>query len=344
MVKKTLPIVIIILALAAILVRASAFTVMEYEQALVTEFGKPVGEPIREAGLYWRTPFIQKIHRFSKKILEQDGGAEEFLTGDKKLIYLDTFSRWRIQDPLRFKETVGEERTAANRLENIIESETRDIISNHPLIEAVRNSNRTLLQDAEIAEASRVLEAAGGEGGVEADEDGIAAIHLPQLGLDGQDKPTTIRFGREALTREIFENARSKISDSFGIELIDVQIKRVNYVERVQAKVFDRMISEREQIAERYRAQGERAFSEFQGTIKKEQNRILSEAYRTAETTKGEAEGEAARIYADAYGRDPEFYAFWRTLQIYRDTLGSNVSLVVGTDSDLFRYLKGAGN
>lgn len=331
--RKTRNVTILVLAVVfSILILASAYTVPETEQVLITQFGRPVGQAITDAGLHFRTPFIQKIHRFEKRLLEHDGDKTEIPTGDKKFIELDTFARWRIVDPLVFYQSVRDEYGAKEKLDDIIESETRDAISSHILIEAVRNSNRPLLQDTEIAAAPEDLR--------EETDSPAASEELDGLLTSTESVP--IETGRERIAREIYENAGKKVA-RFGIELVDVQIKSINYVARVQERVFERMISERERIAEKYRAEGKKLFAEFQGRIEKERNRILSEAYEQAETLKGEAEAEAAKIYAEAYGRDPEFYAFWRTLEIYRDQLGDNVSLIIGTDSDLFRYLRSAG-
>ncbi len=333
--KKGTTIIVLILAVAAIVVVASsAYVVDETQQALITQFGKPVGGPISEAGLHWRTPFIQKVHFFDKWLLEHDGEKTEIPTLDKKFIEIDTFARWKIVDPLLFFQSVRDEIGAKKKLDDIIDSETRNAITSHLLIEAVRNSNRPLPVDAEVAEATTSLEDLPTKQEEKTTEGGAEPAKIGEQ--------TTIERGREKITREIFEKASKEI-DRFGIVLVDVQIKAINYVLKVQEKVFERMISEREQIAEKYRAEGQKLHSEMQGKIERERNRILSEAYREAETTKGEAEAEAARIYAEAYGKDPEFYAFWKTLEIYRESLGENVSLVISTNSDLFRYLRSAG-
>lgn len=319
-----LGIVAILALLGVVVVAASAYTVAEYEQVIVTQFGKPIGGPVTEAGLHWRKPFIQTVHRFEKRLLEHDGEKTEIPTKDKKFIEIDTFARWRIVDPLLFFQSVRDEYGARMKLDDIIDSETRDAISSNYLIEAVRNTNRTLKRDAEIVAASTTVDV------------------LPIKDEESpSDDPTDIERGRSEITKDILERSRSKVKE-YGIGLVDVQIKSINYVSRVQERVFERMVSEREQIAAKYRAEGQKIFAEMQGKIEKERNRILSEAYRTAETIKGEAEAEATKVYADAYGKDPEFYKFWRTLEIYREQLGENVSLVIGTDSGLFRFLKGS--
>jgi membrane protease subunit HflC len=361
--KLATPIIILgLLFVGAIVVSASAYRVAEYEQAIVTEFGKPVGGPVKEAGLHWRKPFIHTVNRFEKRVLEHDGDATQIPTSDKKFIYIDTFARWRIRDPLQFYKSVKDIQTAKRRLDDIIDSETRDAISRHVLIEAVRNSNRKLQQDKEVEQVSSELErfAELTEEGAPEDGEGPARPETAEArrrtaSLAARGELSQIELGREEIMAEILRNAKRKIegaaapdgTDStrgFGIELIDVQIKRVNYVQEVEAKVFERMVAERMQIAEKYRAEGQRFFAEFEGRIEKERNRILSEAYREAEITKGEAEAEAAAIYANAYGGAPEFYTFLRTLEIYREQLKDNVSLIVSADSEFFRYLKNAGS
>jgi membrane protease subunit HflC len=327
-------VILVLVVLAVVLVGASAYTVDQTQQAIITQFGKPIGQAVTEAGLHWRKPFIQKVHLFEKRLLEHDGEKREIPTLDKKFIEIDTFARWKIVDPLQFFKSVkGDELEAKKKLDDIIDSETRNAISSHILIEAVRNSDRQLPVDAEIAEVGTTLEDIIGKEGKAPEGEAEAS----------RGKETaTFNKGREAIAREIFDKSKKKI-EGFGIELVDVQIKAINYVSRVQEKVFERMVSEREQIAEKYRAEGQKLSFEIMGRIEKEKNRILSEAYRQSETIKGEAEAEAARIYADAYGKDPEFYSFWKTLEIYRESLGENLSLVISTSSELFRYLRGTG-
>lgn len=339
--KATVVLVLILLIPLLIVMSSGLYTVAEWQQVVITEFGKPVGDPVTEAGLKWKTPFIQVAHRFEKRVLEFDGQATEIPTRDKKFIFVDTFARWRIVDPLTFYQTVRDVDGATGRLNDIINSETRDTISNYNLIEVVRNSNRELLQDEEVMEATQ-----GGLQRAEATpiEEGDT-VSMPETavdrGLEGEAQPV-IERGREAIAGEILANAAQKVG-FYGIKLVDVQIKEVQYVEQVRNRVFERMKSERQQIASKYRAEGQRFSSQMEGRIERERNRILSEAYREAETRKGEAEAEAARIYAEAYGRDPEFYRFWKTLEIYKEHVGDNFTMVLGTDSDLFRYLKELG-
>lgn len=323
-----------------VLAFSSGYRVNEWEQAIITQFGRPVGDTVNEAGLHWRVPFVQEVHRFEKRLLEYDGDATEIPTRDKKFIFIDTFARWRIVDPLLFYQSVRDVRIAKTRLDDIVDSETRDIISGNLLIEAVRNTNRELLQDVEVSDAPLSMRP-DTEGSDQPDEESQkrdADEPRGQAQPSGATETLVIEKGREVLNREILSSAKEKVK-KFGIELIDVQIKSINYVTRVQERVYERMISERDQIADKYRAEGNEIYTEVLGKIQREKDRILSEAYREAETLKGEAEAEAARIYAEAYGRDPEFYAFWKSLQIYRESVGNNVSLVVGSDNDLFRYL-----
>jgi membrane protease subunit HflC len=314
------------------------YTVQEWEQVVIIEFGKPVDLPVTKAGLHWKTPFIQVLHRFDKRVLEFDGQATEIPTGDKKFIFVDTFARWRINDPLKFYQTVVNEPTARLRLNDIINSRTRDVISKYNLIELVRNSKRQLMQDQEVLEATQ----GGLQGPDEPSGEGDPAGDPSGRGFSRDALPAIERGGRMVIAEEILISAREQVG-LFGIELVDVQIKEVQYVQSVRDRVFDRMKSERQQIASKYRAEGQKFSSQMEGSIERKRNEILSEAYRKAETLKGEAEAEATRIYAQAYGRDPEFYQFWKTLEIYKEHVGDNFTVVLGTDSDLFRYLKKVG-
>jgi|Deesub1362B_J571_1020462.scaffolds.fasta_scaffold02127_5 membrane protease subunit HflC len=295
--------------LLVVLLIDGAYIIDETEQAIITQFGEPVGTPKIEAGLYFKIPFIQKVHKFEKRLLEWDGDPNQIPTLDKKYIWVDTFARWRIADPLKFYQAVRTEAEGQARLDDIIDSFTRDQISSHLLIEVVRNSNRKMqLASQELqAELEASLE--------------------------------KVREGREKLTRKILEQA-SKLVPVYGIELVDVRIKRVNYVKEVREKVYDRMISERKRIAEKYRSEGMGAKAEIEGRMQKELQRIRSEAYRKAQEIKGKADAEATRIYAEAYGRDPEFYSFLMTLETYKETLKKNSRIIISTDSDFYKYLK----
>ena len=298
----------ILVFLALIVVSSGLYTVWMYEQVIITRFGKPVGEPVKEPGLHWKRPFVEKANRFEKRVLEWDGDPNQIPTLDKKFIWVDSYARWRISDPLKFFQSVKNETGAYARLDDIIDSATRDSITTYVLLEVVRNSNR----DMAMAEAE---------------------LALPD------DVTATIDWGREKITRKILEEASAK-TGKYGIELVDVRIKRINYVEEVRAKVYERMISERTRIAEKYRSEGQGKKAEIEGQMEKELQRITSEAYRTAQELIGEADAEATKIYAAAFNKDPEFYSFLRTLETYKATLGSNSWLLLTTDSDYLKYLK----
>jgi membrane protease subunit HflC len=288
------------------------YTLDETEQAVITRFGEPRGEAITTPGLHLKVPFADTVNRFEKRWLEWNGDPNQIPTKDKKYIWVDTFARWRISDPLRFFQRMRDERTAQSRLDDIIDGETRNAIASYNLIEAVRETSRSFLDDESFA----------GDLVPEATEE--------------------ITLGREKLTRRILERA-SKVVAEFGVELVDVQMKRVNYVDEVQVKVFERMVSERRRIAERSRSEGMGRSAEIRGQKERELKSIESESYRRAEELKGKADAEAARIYAQAFGRDPEFYSFLRTLEAYRGTVDGTTSLFLGTDTDFMRYMRSSG-
>ena len=308
--NKIYPIGIVILV-GIIIIFNSAFIVNETEQVIITQFKKPVGGPITTPGLKFKIPFIQATHFFDKRILEWDGEPNEVPTAGKEFIWVDTFARWKIVDPLQFFLRVQAESRAHQRLDAIINSITRDQITANPLIDVVRNSNRPLTMTA--AELQEKL----------------------ATSLD------SVRSGREQISREILRLASEQVTD-FGIELIDVQIKRVNYTERVRETVYDRMISERKRIAEKFRAEGQGSRAEIEGRREREYQRITSEAYRTAQEIKGRADAASTKIYAEAYNRDPEFYSFLNTLENYRTTMKANSRLIISTDSDFYKYLRRA--
>jgi len=291
---------------------SAAYTVEEGTQIILTQFGRPVGEPVREPGLHFKTPFVQDVRVFEKRVLEWDGDPNQIPTRDKKFIEIDTTARWRITDPLRFLQTVHDESRAQARLDDILDAETRDAISSHDLIEAVRSSNRPMAADEEA------------EGGETVARDAIVSITV----------------GRRRLAEGILEKASGEV-EKFGIELVDFRIKQNNYVEEVRRKVYDRMVSERKRIAEHYRSEGLGKKSEIDGQREKELLRIRSEAYRRAEEIRGEAEAEAVRIYAEAYGEDAEFFRFVETLATYEKTLAGETVLVLSTDSPFLQYLRG---
>ncbi len=303
------PKVTIVLGLAVlglIILSSSLYVVDMTEQIVVTQFGRPVGEPITEPGLRIRIPFVQTVNVFDKRVLEWDGTPSQVPTKDKRYIWVDTFARWRIIDPLKFMQSVSSEMGAHARLDDVIDAVTRDLITSHDLIEVVRNTNRVMEEDETVEMMS---------------------------------EQTAIEVGRAEIARQIFESAALQMP-RYGIELVDVEVKRINYVEEVRRKVYERMISERQRIAERYRSEGEGESAEIRGEKEKELQRITSEAYRIAEEVRGDADAEATRIYAEAYGRDPEFYSFLRTLESYKETMGRESTIILTTDSDYFKYLK----
>ena len=300
----------VILLILFILFRSTAFIVDETEQVVITQFGKAMGVPIKDAGLYFRVPFIQDANYFPKNLLAWDGEPGQMPTKDKTFIWVDTFARWRITDPLAFFETVRNETAAQAKLDNIIESATRNLITSNPLIEAVRNSDRQM----DIGE-------------VEMDETTKKIVKRP------------IEMGREAVAQAILKQAKPKLAQ-FGIELVDVRIKRINYVDVVQREVYNRMIAERRQIAEKFRSEGRGESSRIAGEREKELKRITSEAYKKAQELMGTADAEATKIYAEAYNKDPEFYSFINTLAIYKESLDKETWLMISTKSDFFKYLK----
>jgi len=304
--EKWIPIGVAVV-IGLILLSSIFYTVDESQQVVITEFGEPVGEPITKAGLYVKKPFIQKVNYFDKRLLVWDGNPTQIPTSDKKYIWVDTTARWRIVDVLKFLQSVGNERSAHARLDDIIDSATRDQITSHPLYEIVRNSNRQFIT-AEIA-------------------------------IEEREEIGEVKKGREAITRRILEEA-AKLTPQYGIELVDVRIKRINYVEQVRLKVYDRMISERKRVAEGYRSEGRGRAAEIEGMRRKELLRITSEAYRRAQVVKGEADAKATKIYADAYSKDPEFYSFLQTLDTYKKTLSGDSVIILTTDSELYKYLK----
>ena len=304
------PMMLIIAALLVLsFLQSPMFIVEEGEQALVTQFGKPVSD-VLGPGLHWKIPFIQSVHRFEKRILKWDGDPNQIPTKDKRYIFLDTTARWRIADPLLFFKTVATQRGAQSRLDDIIDSVVRDAVSGHLLVELVRGSDYR----------------APGSAPEEIEIEGVP-VAPDQL------------VGREEILTNLLEKARASTPE-YGIELIDVQIKRINYVEQVRKRVYERMISERKKVAAQFRSEGEGEKADILGQMDKELKSITSDAYRQAEEIRGKADAEAAAIYASAYGKDREFYTFLRTLESYRKAVGKNGKLVLTTDSDFYRYLQ----
>jgi membrane protease subunit HflC len=302
----------ILLALFTLAATWSTFyTVSETQQVIITQFGEPIGGAVIKPGLHVKLPFVQEVNVFEKRWLEWDGSANQVPTRDKKYIWVDTYARWRISDPLLFFQRLRDERSAQSRIDDIVDGETRNVIANHDLIEVVRSSNRPFeLGD----EAQDVIS-----------EEAAAPVHR----------------GRDKITRMILERASAVMPD-YGIEMVDVQIQRINYIDTVQAKVFDRMISERKRIADRYRSEGQGKSAEIRGRKERELKKIESEAYRKSQEIMGKADAEATSIYAAAYGRSPELYRFLRTMETYRSTLDGKSTLLLTTDGDLYRYLRSA--
>ena len=315
---------IMLVVLLVLIASGTFYTVNETEQVIVTQFGEPARAPITTPGLKVKIPFIQTVHRFDKRILEWDGLPGQVPTLDKRFIVLDTSARWRIVDPLRFLQSVGEERSAQSRLDDLINSAARDVISSHLLIQAVRTFARELPAETSPPEEQRVA--------AEVKSD---ATVPPTV----KDVAPEERLGRDTLTALMVKQGRQNMA-YLGIELIDVRIKSINYVREVEQRVYERMISERRRIAARYRSEGDGASAKIRGEKERELDRIRSEAYRKAQETIGKADAEAAHIYAESYSQDPEFYAFYQTLEAYKQTLQKNSSLLVTTGSDFYRYLK----
>lgn len=300
---------IVLVVLALLLLGNAAFIVLETEQVIKTQFGKPVGDPIDSPGLHFKLPFIQKVHKFDKRFLEWDGDAKELTTKDKRFIFVDTYARWRISDPLLYFQRLRDERRAQSRLKDILEGETRNAIAKHRLVELVRSSNRTPAQDESLPEATSVFE--------------------------------EITTGREEVRLEILKNARSRTGD-LGIEILDVQLKRINYVEAVRRKVYDRMIAERRRIAERYRSEGEGEAASIRGEIEKELKKIESGAYREAQEIQGRADAEATEIYASAYNASADsrqFYEFVKTMETLSSTTDESTSMLLSTAGEFYRFL-----
>jgi membrane protease subunit HflC len=301
---------LIAVAFLAILLFFSVYTVSETEQVILTQFGRPVGGLVKEPGLHVKLPLIQDVHRFDKRWLEFDGDAREITTRDKKYIWVDTYARWRIADPLRFYQAVGDERGAQSRLDDIVDGETRNAVASFDLIELVRSSNRPFEKTEELE------------------------------GIGAAEAMASVSTGREKIGQAILEKA-AKITPEFGIELVDVRFRRINYVESVQQKVFERMTSERKRIAERSRSEGQGRAAEIRGQKERDILALTSVGYRSAQELKGTADAKATGIYARAYGKDPELYQLTKTMETLGAGLDDKTWLILSTDSDLLKYLKG---
>ncbi len=305
-IERWIPIIVVII-LGLVILGGALYTIDQTEQVVITQFGEPIGDPITEPGLHFKIPFIQKVNYFEKRFLSWDGLPAQIPTKDKKYIWVDTTARWRIVDSLKFLQTVGNERTALGRLDDIIDSAARNQITSHLLYELVRDTGREFVET--------------------------------ELGIQAEEVMEEVEYGREKISRAILKEASEGIP-RFGIELIDVRIKRLNYVEQVRQGVYARMIAERKRVAEQYRSEGQGEKAEIEGRREKEMQRITSEAYKRAQEIKGEADAEATAIYAGAYNKDPEFYSFLKTLETYKETLDEDTWLVLTSDSDFYKYLK----
>ncbi len=308
---KSIIIAFIVLA-SAVVVVSSAFLVQETEQVIITQFGKPVGNPIMEPGIHFKIPVIQQANFFDRRFLEWDGDPNQVPTKDKRFIWVDTYARWKIKDPLLFFQRVRDERGAQSRLDDILDGETRNAIANHKLVEMVRSTNREYQSSEDLV--------AGKETG----------------------KLATIKLGREAITRSIIKAAAPRTLE-LGIELLDLRLKRINYVEEVQKKIFERMITERRRIADKFRSEGQGEASKILGDKERELKKIQSGAYRTAQEIKGKADAEATSIYANAYNQSVdsrEFYGFIKTMETYQTTLSEKDWLILSTKGDFFKYLQ----
>ncbi|ANM30236.1 membrane protein [Acidobacteria bacterium Mor1] len=301
-------IVVILVVLGLAVVSGAIYVVDEAQQVVITRFGEPRGEPITNPGLHFKAPFLDTANFFEKRFLEWDGDPNQVPTRDKRFIYVDTYARWRITDPLQYFKRLQTERGALQRLSDILDGETRNVVANHDLIEVVRNSNREFV-------------ASGEEGG-----------------SLGQETVDNINDGRAKLAAEVLAASQQRTSD-LGIEILDFRFKRINYVDQVRQEVYNRMISERNRIAEQFRSEGAGEAARINGQKDRELKRITSEAYREAQEIRGKADAEAADIYAAAYNRDPEFYRFLKTMEIYDEAIDKNTVLVLSTDGEFLRYL-----
>jgi len=308
-----IPLMFVLVVVVVIVARASVFTIDEATQAIVVQFGAPVGDPVTEPGLHYRIPFIQEVRKFDKRLLSWDGDPNQVPTVEEQFISIDTTARWKIVDPLKFLQSVQDEAGGRNRLNDILDSVVRDKIASSPLVNIVRS------KDWEVTEEDLQRTMTG-----EREEE----ILLQK-----------VETGRGEMVRDILKTAQQQMPQ-YGIELVDIQIKRLDYVESVQQQVFERMIAERQRIAEQFRSEGQGRASEIEGETERMLAEIKSEAQKEAEIIRGEADAEVTRIYSEAFGSDPEFYSFLRTLESYSESLGAGVTAILSSDSDYFRYLK----
>ncbi len=305
--NKATTIKIIVLLAIVFLLDQATYTVSETEQVIVTQFGDPVGDPVTSPGLHFKVPFIQRINVFDNRFLEWDGNPNQVPTRDRRFILVDTYARWRITDPLLFFQRLRDERGAQSRLDDILDGETRNAVAQHNLIELVRSTNRNAA-DVQI----------------ESEEEAVILEPLEQ--------------GRQEITQEILETAAGRTAD-LGIELLDLRLKRINYVAEVQQDVFARMIAERQRVAEEFRSEGQGEAARIDGERERELAQIVSEAYRIAEELRGKADATATAVYAEAYNRDADFYAFTKSMETYEQTMDGETVFILDTDSELLRFL-----
>jgi membrane protease subunit HflC len=309
--KNKILLISAVIVTGIIVLSQSLYIVDETQQVVITQFGRPVGDAVTEPGLKFKTPFVQKAIYFEKRYMEWDGDPNQIPTKEKKFIFVDSYARWQITDPLQFYKRLTNERGAQSRLDDIIDGETRDQVASHTLEEVVRTTNRVADTTAKISEMI-------------------------------EDSLSRIEVGRSRIQEIIKEKANEETRE-LGIEILDFRFKRINYVEDVRERVYDRMKSERIRIADKFRSEGEGEASRINGEKERELNQIQSEAYKEAETIKGEADAEAARIYASAYNKSRssiELYSFIKSMETFRNTFDSTTTVILSTDSDLYKYLK----
>ena len=299
--------VLIIFIIAAIILWNGLFIVNETQQVIVTRFGKPIGNAILEPGVNFKWPIVDKAHFFDKRFLEWDGDSDQATTSDKRFIKVDTYARWRISDPKLFLERLGNERAAQTRLDDIIDGATKRAVARHELVQLVRSTNREVTPDPSLPESEKT-------------------------------ELVRIEMGRKEIMAEILKNAAADAKD-LGIEVVDVRFKSIDYVDEVRANAYQRMIAERQRIAERYLSEGHGESARIRGEKERELKQIESEAYRKSQELIGQADGEATSIYAAAYNKDPDFYQFLKTMESYEDALDKDTWLILSTDSDFFKYL-----
>jgi membrane protease subunit HflC len=312
--KKVFGFIIAVLVLIVLLfVTGTVYTVREDQQVILTQFGKSIGDPITEAGLHFKLPFIVKVNVIEKRVLAWDGESAQMPTRDKTYIQVDTFARWEISEPLVYFKTLRDERSALSRLDDILGSETRNAVAKHDLLEVVRSTKDRKPEKTDLQTEQE-------------------AVFEP------------IKIGRREIENNVYEIAKTKLED-IGINLLDLRFKRINYNQSVAPQIYEQMISERQQIAERFRSEGAGEAARTMGKMEREVKRIESEAYRKIQSILGEADAESTRIYAEAYGGTPEresFYEFVKTLEAYDKILDENTTVILSTDSDLFKLLKGS--